>query len=347
MRGKAFCLVIVFVSLLLLVASGTTIAAGKVHHWRLQPYLPESSPNVAKNIDRLIAEIEKNTDGQVKITKHPAGSIVQGGEVLSSTATGILDMSISIGGYNAGAIPAAGIEDGLPLQWMNGQQISEVLYDYGFEELMREVYKKHGVYLLGLYISDGVGTQIYTAKPISSLAELKGKKIRTWGNYLNLVKELGASPVSMPLGEVYSALQLGVLDGILVVTAVVPSFKLYEVAPYGTLPPFANSGANSVFVNPSKWEALPDNLKMIVQLTFDKWKDWNLRYYCPRFNAVTVPQLEKLGVKFTTLSEADQDKVWDAAMKIWDEKAAADADSAKAIKIVKDHMKETGLWRMK
>ena len=343
-RSSCCCSIILVVALLFLV-TGTAFSADKVYKWRLQPYLPESSPNVAKNIDKLIEMIEQNTNGQVIITKHPAGSIVQGGEVLSATETGILDMSISIGGYNAGAVPAAAIEDGLPLQWMSRQQTSEVLYDYGFENLMREVYKKHGVYLLGLYMSDGVGTQIYTAKPINSLADLKGKKIRTWGAYLDLVKELGASPVSMPLGEVYSALQLGALDGILVVTAVVPSFKLYEVAPYATLPQLASSGANSVFVNSGKWDALPDQLKMIVQLTFDKWKEWNLRYYCPRFNAVTVDQLEKLGVKFTTLSEADQDSIWKAAMKIWDAKAAVDKDATKAIEIVKDQMKDTGNWK--
>jgi len=345
MRRKALFFSIVSVSLFLMLTSGITVAAEKVHKWRLQPYLPASSPNVAKNIDRLIVMIEENTGGQVKITKHPAGSIVKGNAVLDSTATGILDMSISIGGYNAGAVHAAAVEDGLPLQWMSRQQITEALYDYGFEEHMRGVYKKHGVHLLGLYVSDGVGTQIYTTKPVNSLAELKGKKIRTWGAYLDLVKGLGASPVSMPLGEVYSALQLGVLDGILVVTAVVPPFKLYEVAPYGTLPQLSSSGANSIFVNTSKWEALPENLKQIVQLTFDKWKAWNVRYYSPRFNAVTIEQLEKLGVKFTTLSEADQNKIWDAAMKIWDEKAAMDADSAKAVKIVKDHLKETGQWR--
>lgn len=343
-RRTVFGFLLAVVTTTLLVTSLASSASSQVHKWTLQPYLPEVDPSVSKNVDRLIAMIDEYTNGRVKITKHPAGSIVKGGEVLTATATGILDMSVSIGGYNAGALPAAVVEDGLPLQWVDKQQMTEVLWDYGLEELMREAYVKQGVHLLGLYSCGGTGAQILMAKPVRSLDELKGKKIRTWGTYLKLVKKLGASPVSMPLGEVYSALQMGALDGILVVTAVIPPFKLYEVAPYGLLPQLTWGATHSIFVNPRKWKALSDDLRTIVSLTFDKWKAWNARYYNPRHNYVTIEDLKALKMQFIELSDADRGRVWDAAMEIWKEVADKDPTAAKAIQIVENHLKETGRW---
>lgn len=321
-------------------ASTSSQTAAKVYEWKLQPYLPETDPSVSKNVDKLVEMINTNTNGRVKITKFPVGSICPGGEVLTAVATGTLDMAVSIGGYNAGAIPAAAIEDGLPLQWTNLRQMTEILWDYGLEDLMRPEYEKQGIYLLGLYESGGTGAQIFTRKAVTSLDDLKGKKIRSWGKYLTLLEKIGASPVSMPLPEVYTALQTGALDGILVVTAVMQPNKFYEVVPFGLLPQFTWGATHSCFINPKKWNELPDDLKTIVRLTFNDWKSWNARYYNPRYNYVTVEQVEKMGVKMTRLSDADWAKVQSAAMTIWDEEAAKNPVSAKAIDIIKKHMKE-------
>lgn len=316
--------------------------SSKVYEWKLQPYLPETDPSVSKNVDQLIEMIKENTGGRIVISKFPAGAIVPGGEVLTAVATGTLDMSVSIGGYNAGAIPAAAVEDGLPLQWTSLRQMTEVIWDYGLEDLMRPEYEKQGVYLLGLYECGGTGAQIFTRDKITSLAGLSGKKIRTWGKYLTLVEKLGASPVSMPLPEVYSALQMGALDGVLIVTAVIDSNKFYEVVPYGLLPQFSWGATHSTFINPDKWNELPDDLKLLVELTFKDWRSWNARYYNPRYNYVTVEEVEKMGIEMITLSSADVDKAKKAAYEIWDEEAAKDPVSAKAIDIVRKRIQEVG-----
>ncbi|MBN2061226.1 MAG: hypothetical protein JW882_12505, partial [Deltaproteobacteria bacterium] len=180
--GRTVLLIVFFATAIFLITGSAW--AESVYKWKLQPYLPETDPSVSKNVDQLIKMIDTNTDGRVKISKFPANSICPGGEVLNAVGTGILDMAVSIGGYNAGAIPAAAVEDGLPLQWSSLRQMTEILWDYGLEDLMRGEYKKQGVYLLGLYEAGGTGAQIFTRDPVKSLAELKGKKIRTWGHFL-------------------------------------------------------------------------------------------------------------------------------------------------------------------
>ena len=347
-KGRSFLgnivLLAIFFAIAVFLITGSVYAesSSKVYKWKLEPYLPEVDPSVSKNVDQLIKMIDTNTDGRVKISKFPANSICPGGEVLNAVATGVLDMGISIGGYNAGAIPAAAVEDGLPFQWSGLRQMTEILWDYGLEDLMRGEYTKQGVYLLGLYTAGGTGAQVFTTKPVQSLQELKGKKIRTWGHFLKLVEKIGASPVSMPLGEVYSALQMGALDGVLIVTAVVESFKFYEVVPYGLLPQFNWGATHSTFINPKKWNELPGDLKEIVRLTFHDWRSWNARYYNPRYNYVTVEDVQKMGIKMTQLPDSDVKEIKKAAYEIWDEVAAKNEGAAKAIEIVRKYQKEMG-----
>lgn len=341
--GRTVLLITVFAAAVFLITSSAYAESGsKVYQWKLQPYLPETDPSVSKNVDQFIKMVEANTDGRVKISKFPANSICPGGEVLNAVATGVLDMGVSIGGYNAGAIPAAAVEDGLPFQWSSLRQMTEILWDYGLEDLMRGEYKKQGVNLIGIYEAGGTGAQIFTTKPVQSLAELKGKKIRTWGHFLKLVEKIGASPISMPLGEVYSALQMGAIDGVLIVTAVIESNKFYEVVPYGLLPQLNWGATHSMFINPKKWDELPGDLKKIVQLTFNDWRSWNARYYNPRNNYVTIEEVQKMGIKMTQLPDDDVKAVKKAAYEIWDEVGAKNEITAKAIEIVRKHQKDMG-----
>jgi TRAP-type C4-dicarboxylate transport system substrate-binding protein len=281
--------------------------------------------------------IEANTNGQINITKHPAGSIAPGTEVLSATVNGILDMTVTIGGYNAGAVPAAAVEDGLPMQWTSKKQMTDILWNEGLEDLMRPEYAKQGVYLLGDFDAGGVGTTLFTTDKMASLDEIKGKKIRSWGPYLTFLENLEASPITMALGEVYSALQMGALDGTLVVASMVPLNKFNEVAPYGFLPQFSWGATHTVLINQAKWDELPADLQKIVIDTFDEWKVWDSDVYNPEFNYVTVDDLKELGVQFTTLSDADVAKAQAAAEKIWDDVAAKDPVAAQAIEIVRKY----------
>ena len=317
----------------------TTAQSATKYKWKLQPYISESDASVNKNIDKLIEMINTNTNGQIEITKYPFGSIVQQAtDVVTSTGTGILDMAVTIGGQNSGVIPSGVVEDGLPMQWTSKQQMDDIIFaENGFNSIFRPEYAKQGVYYLGAYDAGGVGVTLFTNKQINSLADLKGKKIRSWSIYLTLLGNLGASPVTMALGEVYSALQMGALDGCMVVTSMIPLFKFNEVAPYGYLPQISWGATHNVIINQNKWNELPKNLQDIVTNTFNEWRVWDADTYNPEYNYVTVQDLEKLGEKFITLPQADVATIQAEAVKLWDATAAKDATSAKAIEYVKQY----------
>ncbi len=317
----------------------TTQAAGKVYKWKLQPYISESDNSVNKNVDKLIEMINTNTKGQIQITKYPFGSIVQQAtDVVTATGTGVLNMSVTIGGQNAGVIPSGVVEDGLPMQWMNKKIMDDVIFaPDGFNAIFRPEYAKQGAYLLGVYDAGGVGITLFTTKQINSLADLKGKKIRSWSIYLTLLGNLGASPITMALGEVYSALQMGALDGCLVASSMVPLNKFNEVAGYGYLPQLAWGATHNVLINQNDWNSLPKDLQDIVTNTFNEWRVWDADIYNPQYNYVTVEALQKLGVKFSNLPDSDVATIRAESEKLWDTTAAKDATAAKAIDYIRKY----------
>ncbi|MDV6227284.1 TRAP transporter substrate-binding protein DctP [Nitratireductor aquimarinus] len=105
---------------------------------------------------------------------------------------------------------------------------------------------------------------LFTKFPVNSLEDLKGKKIRVFSPGLAAyVEALGATPISMPLSEVYSALQRGLMDGVLTGTDQINSMKMWEIAPYLTDVRLAPTSAY-IIVSQRHWDALPEDLKEIV-----------------------------------------------------------------------------------
>jgi TRAP-type C4-dicarboxylate transport system substrate-binding protein len=90
-----------------------------------------------------------------------------------------------------------------------------------------------------LELNGCISAYLWTTKPVKSLADLKGMKIRTPGGLqTSYIKALGAEPVFMPLGDVYLALETGTIDGLVTCPPLVLAFKLFEVAKYGVITTF-------------------------------------------------------------------------------------------------------------
>ena len=102
-------------------------------------------------------------------------------------------------------------------------------------------------------------------EPINSLADLKGKRIRTYGfAYPKIVEAMGATPVSIASSEAYEALQRGILDCSPIGPALARGWKLDEVAKYYVKFPFGASFGHLVTMNRKSYDGMPDDVKAIV-----------------------------------------------------------------------------------
>ena len=106
---------------------------------------------------------------------------------------------------------------------------------------------------------------LWTTKPVHTLEDLKGLKIRTPGGMqTNYIKSLGAEPVFMPLGDVYLSMETGTIDGLVTCPPLVLAFKLYEVAKYGVQATFG-CVSEGVVMNKKSWDRTPADLQKIIE----------------------------------------------------------------------------------
>ena len=106
---------------------------------------------------------------------------------------------------------------------------------------------------------------LWTTKKVKNIADMKGMKIRSPGGLqTRAIEALGATPVFMPLGDVYLSLETGVIDGVVTCPALVKAFKLYEVADFG-VPTSFGCVSEGLFVNNKFWNKVPEDLKLIIE----------------------------------------------------------------------------------
>lgn len=322
-------------------------AAEKVYTWKCESFLPESEPEHGVSFARFSKMVEENTKGRVKINLYSAGAIVKVPELMSATRDGVLEMSVWSCGYGTGAIPILGVIDGLPMSWRESTEAAVILYDLGLSELSRKAYADYGVHLLGHHVQSACGLGMLARKPIRTLNDLKGLKVRTHGYFVDFWGKLGASTVTMPLADLYMALATKTVDACtLDWWSQGKVFKTAEIVKNGVLPSQIGCTVGHMIVNPKVWSSLPPDLQTIITLTWREWAGWHQRYFHPYLRSSfesSKRELEKdWGVKFITMPEADQAKMSKVAMEIWDQVAAKNPLSAQGVDLIKGYYRKVG-----
>jgi TRAP-type C4-dicarboxylate transport system substrate-binding protein len=152
-------------------------------------------------------------------------------------------------------------------------------------------------------------TIFHTKKPVRTLEDLKGMKIRTTGLGAKIVTALGATPVAMPMGDTYDALSKCVVDGSTAPIASLEGFKWGEVVKYttenfGT----ANTTVFFVVVNKKAWNSLTPNAQRIIEQVNEEWVD-RIGKVWDKYDLGGRDFTLKLGNKIITLSK-EEDERW-------------------------------------
>ncbi len=208
------------------------------------------------------AEVEKATGGRVKfqsLPKHP--SAPQG--TFDAVRDGLMDLSYVTASYT----PARHVLPKLPELPGAGDTavINSVAYSRIHWKHLHKAGEYNGVKLLAVW-THGPG-QMHTKKPIKSLADFKGMKIRSGGGVSEeVVTALGGSPFFKPAGESYELLKSGVADGIFFPLESIVSFKLDTVLEQTTLfPGGLYSSAFGFFMNQKTWDRLSKQDQAIIE----------------------------------------------------------------------------------
>jgi len=254
-------------------------------------------------------EVGKRTHGKVKITYYPGGTLTKGKNCYDGVVNGLSDVGMSVCGYTRGRFPVMQAID-LPLGYTSGPvatKICNAVYnkfkDPGFNDTKVMYFMAHGP-----------GILFTRKKPVKKLEDLKGLKIRGHGTTAALARSLGATPVAMPMPELYQALQRGVVDGALYPMEVNKGWRMADQVKYCTMDlSCAYTTTFFIAMNKKKWNALsPDIQKTIEEIN----KEWT-----PKHGAAWDSSDEagkkyflKKGGKIITLSKAESAR-WKKAAK--------------------------------
>jgi len=208
----------------------------------------------------------------------------------------------------------------------------------GFEKMLVDEFAKHDV----MYWTDhAIPVELVTRKPIRTFADFKGKKIRSSGTFAKFFNELGANAMYVAGTEIYTGLATGIFEGAHWggVTGA-NSLGLYEVCKYHMKPSLAHGSEEGFFINKKAFEKLPLDIQQTVKKILDKLFYIRTDEYANR-EAETFAQVkDKHKITVVTLSEEDQKKMAQAAVKIWDEVGKSGPNNAKAVEIIKSYLKE-------
>ncbi len=213
-------------------------------------------------------EIEKRTEGRVKIEIYPGGTLTGAAECYSGVVKGISDIGMSCFAYTRGLFPVMEAVD-LPLGYPSGKVATHTANRF-FNQMDPEELKEVKV----LYIHAHGPGLLHTKKKVTSAEDLKGMKIRSTGLSAKVVEALGASPVAMPQGGTYEALQKGVVEGTFAPIETLQGWKQAEVIKYTVEnTPIGYTTAMFVVMNRNKWNSLSPDIQKIFNEVNREWID--------------------------------------------------------------------------
>ena len=260
--GIMFVLLICFS--LVWLTSTVGHAADRLTTLKYSNFFPPTN-SVSVLADQWCKEVEKRTDGRVKVDYFPGGALTRPTETYDGVVKGIADVGLSFCSYTRGRFPLSEVID-LPLGYNSG---------YLGTELANAYYKKFkpkefdDVKIMFLHTSPP--HRLHTKKPVNNLEDLKGRKIRSTGTSGKVVEALGGVSVAMPMSAAYDALRKGVAEGIVCPFEPMKGFKLADVVSYSI--PFGSAYTNLAYVvmNKEKWNSLPQDIKDIIEQINDEW----------------------------------------------------------------------------
>lgn len=254
----------------------------------------------AQELERFAAAVADATQGKVKIEVYPGEQLGTAREMIEATQMGSIQAVMVPADNFTGFAPAMAIP-GLPYLFPSREVTYQVLMHSEVGKAMLATLEKKG--LKGIAFWESGFKQLTGNFPIRTPDDLKGKKIRVMENPV-LVAEyqaLGATAVPINFGELYNALQQGVVDGQENPLATIYDRKFYEVQKYLALTDHSFLALALVF-NKAWFDSLPAEFQKAIEEAAQASGEHLIELQAKMEKETIIPTVEKAGVKVLTMS---------------------------------------------
>lgn len=240
----------------------TEVAAdGEEHNFMVSHFLPGSHPIHTDVVATLANDLEEQTNGRITLDIYDNNQLGAPGAHYDMAVTGEAHIGLSVHAYSAGRFPVTTVID-LPFLVQSAEKGGEIFWTLfkEFEELQAEHSET-----TPLFLFSAEPAQILSPnKKIETPEDLKGLRVRTPSPAgAQMLLALGATPVSMPMGEVYEALERGAIDAAMAPFSTLADYSFHEVVKYVTVGNFSATPFFAV-MNTEAYNSLSDSDKAVL-----------------------------------------------------------------------------------
>ena len=311
--------------------------------WRLASSFPKSLDTIYGGAEVMAARVAEATAGKFQIQVFAGGEIVPGPAVFDAVKDNTVEMAHTASYYFFGKDPTYAFDCAIPFGMNNRQLDAWMRYGNG-GKLMGEFFGKSNIVPIPC---GNTGTQMggWFRKEIKTVADIHGLKIRVGGFAGEVLTKLGAVPQQIPGGDIYPSLEKGTIDA---AEWVGPyddqKLGFNKVAKYYYYPGWWEGGPQlSVYVNSAKYAELPKEYKAILHMACaDAHVDMMAKYDAK--NPTALKQLVGSGTQLRQFPKAVMDASYKAAMQVYAETSAKNADFKKVYDDYKKFMADEVLW---
>ena len=284
--------------------------------WALGPGIPQAADmtlryagnlpidhHVTRGQELLAKAVEQKTGGKVKVQVFPAGQLFSDKDMMKAVPAGAVDMAEVTLSQWTGIVPNLLLLD-LPLFFTDRRHVWRTV-DGKAGEILKQDLEKAGVKLL--YWMDYGMADFISKKPIKTLEDFKGKRIRGYGELITeSIRGLGGAPTFLGAGEMYLALQRGTIDGAASGTTSFYERKLYEVTRYVTHADYAFV-MFGVMMNLKKWNELSPDLQRLFADCSVEAEQWG-RKECEKMDKESMEMLKQKGMEVFVITDKEKER---------------------------------------
>lgn len=277
---------------------------------------PAENDKQADAINEIIAKIEKESNGRIKIEHYPSAILGNEEEIFEGLQLGTIEIgtlsSGSLGGFYPGVLATS-----TPFLFQSREEAWDFFDSETADWLADQVFENTGVKCIG-WAENGLRCFTTTKKQVKSPADLKGLNIRTQQNPVTMamVESLGGVPQPIAFAELYTALSQGAVDGQENPPSLIYTQGLYEVQPFLTLD-YHVYDFLGVFINPAALDKMPADLQEIFQKNIDEFVTIE-REKSKSYDERDIQTMKDAGVSVYELTDEEYQQMVDATVPVRD-----------------------------
>ena len=264
----------------------------------------ETSPP-GRATEKWIEMVETRTNHRVKVKAMYSSTLLNSKNTIEGILRGVADVGMNVSSFRPERFPMMALLN-YPHPYKHTMVPIKIAWDM-YNKFHPPEFK--GVKVIS-FSCNGLGKNgcgFFGKFPVTTMADLKGKEIRATGTGVQALEKLGASPVFMPVSEIYEALQKNIIKGIYTTFEIIKPFKFNEVKDYIT--PFpAPAGVMFTIVNEKRFNSWPEDVKKVIEDMKMEHSTWAGNFaYAAGQEGLSFAVAN--GVKMTTISPEEREKM--------------------------------------